>query len=201
MSGTTERRVIVTREEILKLFTETDVLKTGHFLLTSGLHSNKYLQCAQLLQYPEATEKAISQLVKHFKDKDIQTVVGPAMGGIIISYEMARQLGIRSIFAEREDGKMSLRRGFTVKPGEKILVVEDVVTTGGSVKEVISLIKELGAEVVAVAALVDRSGGNVDFGVPAYYLLDLEVKSYAPHECPLCKDGIPIIKPGSRKII
>ncbi|MCG1011392.1 orotate phosphoribosyltransferase [Tepidanaerobacter sp. GT38] len=190
----------MTREEILELFTKTDVLKSGHFLLTSGLHSGKYLQCAQLLQYPDATEKAVGELAKRFKEVGIETVVGPAMGGIIISYEMARQLGARSIFAEREDGKMTLRRGFTIKPGEKVLVVEDVVTTGGSVKEVISLIKELGGEVAAVAALVDRSGGKVDFGVPAHYLLDLEVKAYAPDECPLCKDGIPIVKPGSRKL-
>lgn len=190
----------MTREEILELFTKTDVLKSGHFLLTSGLHSGKYLQCAQLLQYPDATEKAVGELAKRFKEVGIETVVGPAMGGIIISYEMARQLGARSIFAEREDGKMTFRRGFTIKPGEKVLVVEDVVTTGGSVKEVISLIKELGGEVAAVAALVDRSGGKVDFGVPAHYLLDLEVKAYAPDECPLCKDGIPIVKPGSRKL-
>jgi len=190
----------MTREEILELFTKTDVLKSGHFLLTSGLHSGKYLQCAQLLQYPDATEKAVGELAKRFKEVGIETVVGPAMGGIIISYEMARQLGARSIFAEREDGKMTLRRGFTIKPGEKVLVVEDVVTTGGSVKEVISLIKELGGEVAAVAALVDRSGGKVDFGVPAHYLLDLEVKAYAPDECPLCKNGIPIVKPGSRKL-
>lgn len=190
----------MTREEILEIFTKTDVLKSGHFLLTSGLHSGKYLQCAQLLQYPDATEKAVGELAKRFKEVGIETVVGPAMGGIIISYEMARQLGARSIFAEREDGKMTLRRGFTIKPGEKVLVVEDVVTTGGSVKEVISLIKELGGEVAAVAALVDRSGGKVDFGVPAHYLLDLEVKAYAPDECPLCKDGIPIVKPGSRKL-
>ena len=190
----------MTREEILELFTKTDVLKTGHFLLTSGLHSDKYLQCAQLLQYPEATEKAIAELANNFKDKGIETVVGPAMGGIIISYEMARQLGAKAIFTEREDGKMALRRGFAIKPGEKILVVEDVVTTGGSVKEVIYLVKELGGEVVAVAALVDRSGGKVDFGVSAYYLLDLDVKSYAPEECPLCKEGLPLVKPGSRKI-
>ncbi|HHY42724.1 MAG TPA: orotate phosphoribosyltransferase [Thermoanaerobacterales bacterium] len=190
----------MTREEILELFTKTDVLKSGHFLLTSGLHSGKYLQCAQLLQYPDATEKAVGELAKRFKEVGIETVVGPAMGGIIISYEMARQLGARSIFAEREDGKMTFRRGFTIKPGEKVLVVEDVVTTGGSVKEVISLIKELGGEVAAVAALVDRSGGKVDFGVPAHYLLDLEVKAYAPDECPLCKNGIPIVKPGSRKL-
>jgi len=189
----------MTRDEILELFTKTDVLKTGHFLLTSGLHSDKYLQCAQLLQYPEATEKAIGELAKNFKGEDVHTVIGPAMGGIIISYEMARQLGARSIFAEREDGKMTLRRGFTLNPGERVLVVEDVVTTGGSVKEVISLVNELGAQVVAVAALVDRSGGKVDFGVPAYYLLNLDVKAYVPQECPLCKEAIPIIKPGSRK--
>jgi len=191
----------MTRDEVLELFIKKDVLKSGHFLLTSGRHSDKYLQCAQLLQYPEATEKAIGELAKQFKDKDIQTVVGPAMGGIIISYEMGRQLGARAIFAEREDGKMTLRRGFTIKAGERILVVEDVVTTGGSVKEVVSLIKELGGQVVAVAALVDRSGGKVDFGVPAYYLLSLDVASYLPQECPLCKEGMPIEKPGSRKFV
>ncbi len=189
----------MTREEILKLFSDTGVLKTGHFLLTSGRHSDKYLQCAQLLQYPKATEQVCSELAGHFQDMNIQTVIGPAMGGIILSYEMGRQLDVRSIFAEREDGKMALRRGFAVKPSERVLVVEDVVTTGGSVKEVISLIKELGGEVAVVAALVDRSGKKVDFGVPAYYLLDLEVKSYIPEECPLCKKGLPITKPGSRK--
>ena len=181
----------MTREEILELFTKTDVLKTGHFLLTSGLHSDKYLQCAQLLQYPEATEKAIAELANNFKDKGIETVVGPAMGGIIISYEMARQLGAKAIFTEREDGKMALRRGFAIKPGEKILVVEDVVTTGGSVKEVISLVKELGGEVVAVAALVDRSGGKVDFGVSAYYLLDLDVNLTLPRSVPFAKRVFP----------
>ncbi|MGI5859558.1 MAG: orotate phosphoribosyltransferase [Tepidanaerobacteraceae bacterium] len=191
----------MTREEILKLFSDTGVLKTGHFLLTSGRHSDKYLQCAQLLQYPQATEKACRQLTEYLKGMNIQTVIGPAMGGIILSYEMGRQLDVRSIFAEREDGKMALRRGFAVKPGERVLVVEDVVTTGGSVKEVISLIKEVGGEVVAVAALVDRSGGKAAFGVPAYYLLDLQVESYSPEECPLCKKGMPVVKPGSRKNI
>ncbi|AEE92562.1 orotate phosphoribosyltransferase [Tepidanaerobacter acetatoxydans] len=189
----------MTDEDILKLFYETGVLKTGHFLLTSGRHSDKYMQCAQLLQYPKSTEQVCAKLAENVKDLGIQTVIGPAMGGIIISYEMGRQLNTRAIFTEREEGKMALRRGFTVKPGERILVVEDVVTTGGSVKEVISLIKELGGEVAAVAALVDRSGGKVDFGVPAHYLLKLQVESYAPEECPLCKKNLPIIKPGSRK--
>ncbi len=190
----------MTDDEILKLFYETDVLKTGHFLLTSGRHSNKYLQCAQLLQYPKATERVVKKLAENVKDLGIQTVIGPAMGGIIVSYEMARQLDARAIFTERgEDGKMALRRGFTIKPGEKVLVVEDVVTTGGSVKEVISVVKELKGDIAAVAALVDRSGGKVDFGVPAYYALNLEVESYLPEECPLCKENIPIEKPGSRK--
>lgn len=190
----------MTDDEILKLFYETDVLKTGHFLLTSGRHSNKYLQCAQLLQYPKATEQVVKKLAENVKDLGIQTVIGPAMGGIIVSYEMARQLDARAIFTERgEDGKMALRRGFTIKPGEKVLVVEDVVTTGGSVKEVISVVKELKGDIAAVAALVDRSGGKVDFGVPAYYALNLEVESYLPEECPLCKENIPIEKPGSRK--
>lgn len=190
----------MTDDEILKLFYETDVLKTGHFLLTSGRHSNKYLQCAQLLQYPKATEQVVKKLAENVKDLGIQTVIGPAMGGIIVSYEMARQLDARAIFTERgEDGKMALRRGFTIKPGEKVLVVEDVVTTGGSVKEVISVVKELKGDIAAVAALVDRSGGKVDFGVPAYYALNLEVESYLPEECPMCKENIPIEKPGSRK--
>lgn len=190
----------MTDDEILKLFYETGVLKTGHFLLTSGRHSDKYLQCAQLLQYPKATEQVVKKLAESVKDLGIETVIGPAMGGIIVSYEMARQLGARGIFTERgEDGKMALRRGFTIKPGEKVLVVEDVVTTGGSVKEVISVVKELKGEIMAVAALVDRSGGKVDFGVPAYYALNLEVESYLPEECPLCKENIPIEKPGSRK--
>jgi orotate phosphoribosyltransferase len=189
----------MTQDEILNLFKETDVLKTGHFLLTSGRHSDKYLQCAALLQHPWAAEKACNTLAKNFKNIKIDTVIGPAIGGIIVSYEMARALNARSIFAERENGKMVLRRGFTLKPGEKVLVVEDVITTGGSVKEVIELVKLCGAEVVAVAVIANRSGGKADFGIPLYSLLDIEVKSYSPEECPLCKQGLPMVKPGSRK--
>jgi len=189
----------MTKDEIIKLFADTGVLKTGHFLLTSGRHSARYLQCAQLLQYPDAAEKACRELAKNFEDMGIKTVIGPALGGILVSYEVARALKARSVFAERENGEMALRRGFCIEPGERVLVVEDVVTTGGSVKEVISLAKSRGAEVVAVGALVDRSGGKVDFGVPARYLLNFEVESYLPEECPLCKQGIPAIKPGSRK--
>ncbi len=190
----------MTYDEIIELFSKLGVLRSGHFLLTSGLHSNKYLQCAQLFQHPEATSKICRQLAEQLAGLDIQTVIGPATGAIILSYEMGRQLGTRSIFAEREGGKMTLRRGFHVKPGERMLVVEDVVTTGGSVKEVISVVKELGGEVAAVAALVDRSGGKVDFGVPTHYLLKLQVDSYSPEKCPLCKKGLQITKPGSRKL-
>ena len=190
----------MTREEILQLFSDTGVLKTGHFLLTSGMHSEKYLQCAQLLQHPEATEKACQELAKNFQDLDIQTVISPAVGGILVSYEMARALKTRAIFAERENGKMTLRRGFTLQPGEKVLVVEDVVTTGGSVKEVIDLVKSLGAEVVGVGVLVNRSGKEMTFEAPSYSLLELEVETYSPEECPLCKKGSKAEKPGSRKI-
>ena len=175
----------MTREEIIKIFTETGVLKTGHFLLTSGRHSDKYLQCAQLLQFPEIAEKVCRELAQNFKKMNINTVIGPAIGGILVSYEVARALNVRSIFAEREEGDMTLRRGFSIEPGEKVIVVEDVVTTGGSVKEVIAMATDLGADVVGVGALVDRSGGKVDFGVPAYYLLNLDVNSYLPNDCPI----------------
>ncbi|TYP52485.1 orotate phosphoribosyltransferase [Thermosediminibacter litoriperuensis] len=188
----------MTQEQIRKLFTETGVLQTGHFILTSGRHSSKYLQCARLLQYPTAAEKACRELAQNFKDMEVQTVIGPALGGIIVSYEVARALDARALFAERENGRMVLRRGFALKPGERVLVVEDVVTTGGSVKEVSEFVKSCGAEVLAVGALVDRSGGKVDFGVPSRYLLNLEVESYLPEECPLCAQGIPAEKPGSR---
>jgi orotate phosphoribosyltransferase len=189
----------MTREEIIKIFTETGVLKTGHFLLTSGRHSDKYLQCAQLLQFPEIAEKVCRELAQNFKKMNINTVIGPAIGGILVSYEVARALNVRSIFAEREEGDMTLRRGFSIEPGEKVIVVEDVVTTGGSVKEVIAMATDLGADVVGVGALVDRSGGKVDFGVPAYYLLNLDVNSYLSNDCPICRKGIPVVKPGSRK--
>jgi len=188
------------RQEILSVFSEAGAMLSGHFLLTSGRHSDRYMQCAQLLQYPDAAEKACRELAEKFKDIGIETVIGPALGGILVSYEVARALKARSIFAERENGVMALRRGFTLKPGEKVLVVEDVVTTGGSVKEVIDLAKSLGADVLAAGALVDRSGGRVDLGVPTHCLLELEIKSYLPEECPLCRQGIPAVKPGSRKI-
>ncbi|MEA4854461.1 MAG: orotate phosphoribosyltransferase [Christensenella sp.] len=191
---------MLTQEEIIRIFKEKEVMLEGHFLLTSGRHSDKYMQCAKLFQYPDVSEMICKQLAEQFSDMEINLVVGPAIGGIIMAYEVSRQLGVKNIFAERENGKMTLRRGFTVPENAKILVTEDVVTTGGSVKEVIALLQEMGAEVVGVGSVVDRSAGNVDFGVPFRAVLSLEVKSYEAEGCPICKTGIPLVKPGSRAL-
>ncbi|MBO8171111.1 MAG: orotate phosphoribosyltransferase [Bacillaceae bacterium] len=192
---------MLTRDELLNIFKETGVLKEGHFLLTSGRHSAKYMQCAQLLQYPDKAEKVCRDLAEAFQDQNIETVVGPAMGGVIVAYETARQLGVKSIFTERENGKMTLRRGFNIEPGTRVLIVEDVVTTGGSVKEVIEVVEQAGGEIVGVAVMVDRSNGNVDFGYPLHALLPIEIETYLPEDCPLCKEGAsPAEKPGSRNI-
>lgn len=192
---------MMTREEIIAVFKEKEVMLEGHFLLTSGRHSDKYMQCAKLFQYPDVSEMICRQLAEQFADMQIDLVVGPAIGGIIMAYEMARQLGVKNIFAERENGKMTLRRGFHVEAGTRVLVTEDVVTTGGSVKEVIALLKDMGAQVVGVGSVVDRSAGGVDFGVPFRAVLSMEVKSYEADECPICKAGEkPLVKPGSRKL-
>jgi orotate phosphoribosyltransferase len=187
--------------QILEIFKKTGALLHGHFLLTSGRHSDKYFQCAKVLQYPEYTEQVCKIIADHFKDYEIDTVISPAMGGIIVGQEVARQLNKKSIFAEREDKKLTLRRGFSIEPGEKILVCEDVVTTGGSVFEVIDILKEQGGEVVGVGFIVDRSNGKVEFGYPQKSTMKMEVISYTPEECPLCKENIPLVKPGSRKVI
>jgi len=185
-------------EEILK---ETNVLQEGHFLLTSGRHSDKYMQCARILEYPNYTQELSSVLKDSFKDDNVDVVIGPATGGIIFSYEIARQLGVRNLFAERENGKMTLRRGFKVPNGAKVLVAEDVITTGGSVQEVIDIVKEQGGEVVGVAVLVDRSNGKIDFGCKLVSVYATEVISYTPEECPICKEGAkPLVKPGSRTL-
>jgi orotate phosphoribosyltransferase len=186
---------------ILEIFKKTGALLQGHFLLTSGRHSNIYFQCAKVLQYPEYTEQVCKIIADHFKDYNIDTVISPAMGGIIVGQEVARQLNKRSIFAEREDKKLTLRRGFTINQGEKILICEDVVTTGGSVYEVIDIVNEQGGEVVGVGFIVDRSNGKVNFGYPQKSTMKMEVISYLPEECPLCKENIPLVKPGSRKVI
>ena len=186
------------KEEILKIFKDTGVMLEGHFLLTSGRHSDKYMQCAKLFMDADISEKFSKELAVKFTGVDI--VAGPAIGGIILAYEVSRQLGVKNVFFERQEGKMTLRRGFAIDKGAKVLVVEDVVTTGGSVKEVIEEIKNLGANVVGVGSIVDRSNGKVDFGVPFEAVLSMEVVSYEADECPLCKQGIPAVKPGSRNI-
>ena len=182
-------------EKVLK---ETGVVLDGHFLLTSGKHSNRFLQCSQLLQYPEYVETLGSKMAAPFREQDIKTVIGPAMGGVILSYEVARQLGARAIYAEPEGDLMMLRRGFKVGSGERILVVEDAVSTGGSVQKVIDLLRSLDAEPAGVSVIFDRSSGKVDFGIPTSSVFNMEIKSYDPSECPLCKEGIPLEKPKGR---
>lgn len=183
----------------VKMLKDVDALLEGHFLLTSGKHSSKYLQCAKILQYPNLGEVICKDLAKFYCDTSVDVVIGPAIGAVILSYEMARHLDARSLFAEREDGIMRLRRGFKIEEGEKVLVVEDVITTGGSVSEIIEIVKEYKGEIVGIAGIVDRSGGKVKFEYPLKTLLTLNIENYEPHECPLCKEGIPLIKPGSRK--
>lgn len=192
---------MLTKEEATNIFSKAGALLEGHFRLTSGRHSNQYMQCAQVLQYPDATEKLARHLAEQFKDENVQTVIGPAMGGIIVAYEVARQLGVPGIFTERQDGSMALRRGFSIKPGERVLVVEDVVTTGGSVQEVIDLVKGAGGNVVGVGVLVDRSGGKADFGVKTRAVLTMDIQSWEADDCPLCREGkTPAVKPGSRNV-
>ena len=187
--------------DVLKIFKSTEALLEGHFLLTSGRHSNQYFQCAKVLQYPDYTAEICSIIAEHFNDFEIDTVIAPAMGGMIVGYEVARQLNKRSIFTERENKEMTLRRGFSLSKGEKVLVCEDVITTGGSVKEVIEIVKKFDAQIVGVASIVDRSNGKVDFGFPLFSTLKLDVVSYEPDNCPICKEGkLELIKPGSRKV-
>ncbi|MFW5780049.1 MAG: orotate phosphoribosyltransferase [Bacillota bacterium] len=188
----------MTKKEILRIFEVAGVLQSGHFLLTSGRHSDKYMQCAKLFTNPQLSELLCGELAKKLIKLDINCVTAPAIGGIIMGYSIAKNLNRKNIFAERENGKMAFRRGFEITKGEKCIVVEDVVTTGGSVKEVIELIRNEGGEVVAVASLVDRSGKKVDFGVPFYSLLSVNIKSYDPDNCPVCKKQVPLVKPGSR---
>ncbi|MCW8811398.1 MAG: orotate phosphoribosyltransferase [Ignavibacteriaceae bacterium] len=190
----------MTETEILSIFKKTEALLTGHFLLTSGRHSDRYFQCAKVLQYPEHAEKLCKMIANNFKGAEIDTVIAPAIGGLVVGQEVARQLNKRFIFAEREDKKLSLRRGFSLDENEKVLVCEDVVTTGGSVFEVIDIVKSKKAEVVGVGFIVDRSNGKVNFKYPQFSTLKMEVVSYLPDECPLCKEDIELVKPGSRKV-
>lgn len=183
----------------LKAFEDNGAILNGHFLLTSGRHSDRYLQCALVMQHPDLCGQLAGMIASKLPGIKADVAVGPAMGGITLAYEVGRKLGCRAIFAEREEGRMSLRRGFTLSEGEKVIVCEDVVTTGGSAKEVADLAKGKGCDVIGIACLVDRSGGKADLGYPLYSVLKLDVASWPADDCPLCRSGSVPYKPGSRK--
>jgi orotate phosphoribosyltransferase len=188
---------------VLDLFQQTGAYLRGHFRLTSGLHSPEYLQSALVLAHPRHAEtlgrELAARILSLLPQEDIALVISPALGGLIIGHEVARALGVRFLFTERDaDRKMSLRRGFTLKPGERAVVVEDVITTGGSTKEVIDIVRAQGAIPVAAGSIIDRSGGAVDLGIPRAALETLTVLAYSPEDCPMCKAGEPVVKPGSR---
>ncbi len=185
---------------MLKLLKKTGALLEGHFVLSSGLHSQKYIQCASVLKHPNHAEKLCRQLAQRFKGQKVDVVIAPAIGGILVSYELARALGARSVFTERKDAKMRLRRNFKIKNGEKVLVAEDVITTGGSTKEVIDVVKSSGGDVIGVACLINRSDKEGLFGnLKLQSLLKIKIETYPADACPLCKKKIPIDKPGSKK--
>jgi orotate phosphoribosyltransferase len=199
----------MSEDAILGLFRHHHALLEGHFILSSGLHSDRYIQCALVLQHPGAAEQLGRELAARLHDKlaasvgagsgNITAVVAPALGGVLVAHEVARALGVRALFTERQDGRMTLRRGFALEPNEHVLVVEDVITTGGSTRETITAVEEAGGKVVAAGSLVDRSGGSADLGLPRAALLTLRVQNYDPAQCPLCRAGIAPSKPGSRK--
>jgi orotate phosphoribosyltransferase len=186
-------------DNILELLYKRGAILTGHFLLSSGLHSDTYIQCAQVCQYPEDNSFLAKKIASNFEDKEIDLVVGPAIGGIIIAYEVARVLNVRNIFAEREMGSLTFRRGFFVKENERVLIVEDVITTAGTVRELKELVISYGGNVVGVGSIVKRGDIEEIDGIPIKSLLYLPLSVYYPSECPLCKENIPVVKPGSRK--
>ena len=188
----------VTSDHVIEMFRRVGALLEGHFRLTSGLHSSGYLQCALVLQHPREAEACGAALAERVQSLGARTVLSPALGGIVIGQEVGRGLNVRAIFAERQDGALTLRRGFTLSPGEKVLVVEDVVTTGGSTRETIELARAAGAEVVGAASIIDRSGGRLEIDVPYVSLAALTVPTYQPEACPMCLAGLPVVKPGSR---
>jgi orotate phosphoribosyltransferase len=188
----------MTESDVVTMFRRSGALLEGHFRLSSGLHSPGYLQCALVLQHPPDAEALGAALGSLVRPLGAVTVLSPALGGIVIGQEVARALGVRGIFAERQDGALTLRRGFALDPGERVLVVEDVVTTGGSTRETMDVARAAGAVVVGACAIVDRSGGTQGLDVPFHALLPMAVQTYQPDACPLCAQGVPVVKPGSR---
>lgn len=183
--------------EILELLESAQGVLHGHFCLTSGLHSNIYFQCAKLYQYPKVTEKIGKKLAEKLAEIDFDTIIAPAVGAVIIGYETAKQAGKRNLFVERKDGQMQLRRGYTLKKGEKVVIIEDVITTARTIRETIEAIKDFGAEIAAVGCIVDRTSGKTEFNIKS--LLQIEPVVFETADCPLCKEGIPLEKPGSRE--
>lgn len=188
----------IPKDQLLEIFRESNALLEGHFQLTSGLHSNQYFQCAKVLQYPKYLHLLAGEIAKHFEYSDVEVVISPAIGGVVVGTEVGRMLRARTLFTERKDAKMELRRGFEIRPGERCLVVEDVVTTGGSVFEVVDIVNREKGRLAGVGYIVDRSNGKIKFDSKYFSVLQLDVVAHKPEECPLCKEGIPVIKPGSR---
>ncbi len=188
----------MTENQLLDIFRKYHALLEGHFVLSSGLHSDRYVQCALVLQHPRVAEQLCSQLADQLRHLGPSVVAAPALGGVLVAHEVARALAVRSIFTERQDGAMTLRRGFSLEPNEKVLVVEDVITTGLSTRETIQCIEQSGGKVVGAGSLIDRSGGTADVGLVKASLINLKIQNYNPAECPLCQAGIPAVKPGSR---
>lgn len=187
-------------ENIIKILKDTKALLEGHFLLSSGKHSSEYVQCAKVLSHPKYAEEVLKPVVEKVKNLDIDILVGPAMGGVIVAYEMGRQLEKQAIFTERKDGEMTLRRGFEIKEGQKVLITEDVVTTGKSTMETKKVIEDLGGIVIGVASIVDRTRGRSALDMPLYCAIEVDIETYDKNDCPMCKEGKDVVKPGSRKI-
>jgi orotate phosphoribosyltransferase len=192
---------MATRDDLLDLFRKSGALLEGHFRLSSGLHSTGYLQCALVLQHPQSAEALGRALAERVRELRPTAVLSPALGGVVIGHEVGRALGVRAMFAERQDGALMLRRGFMLSEPDRVLVVEDVCTTGGSTRETMQVATAAGAQVVGACAIVDRSGGRVRFDVPFHALLDVELPTYQPDACPLCAQGQPVVKPGSRPVL
>ena len=195
------KQEIAKQEHLIRIFRQTNALLRGHFELASGLHSGHYFQCALFLQHPRLASQVCRKLALRFRSRRPQTVVGLAVGGIIVAFEVARHLGVRTLYTERVDGRMMLRRGFGIAPKERVLIVEDVITTGESAREVVELVRRQGGRIIGVGAVVDRSGGRAQrlFGrIPCRNLVTLKIENFKPASCPLCKEGWPMTKPGSK---
>ena len=190
----------MTRDELLDLYRRSGALLDGHFRLTSGLHSPGYLQCALVLQHPRHAEMLGRAIAERTRELRPTVVLSPALGGVVIGQEVGRALGVRAIFAERQDGSLTLRRGFMISESDRVLVVEDVLTTGGSTRETMQVARAAGAQVVGAASIVDRGARAVDLGVPFVSLLEVDLPTYEPDTCPLCAQGLPVVKPGSRPV-